>query len=58
MTENHEKRSSYAAAIGRTKPTRANGMLTSDDLLEAKRLADRLGGIQQARAALETLEHT
>ena len=41
---------------GRAKPSRANGTLTSDDLLEAKRLAERLGGIEQVRAALETLE--
>lgn len=30
--------------------------LTAADLLEAKRLADQLGGISKARQALETLE--
>lgn len=41
------------AAAPRT--TRAGG-LTSDDLFEAKKLAERVGGIAQARKALETLE--
>ena len=42
--------------VSRGRPGRATGTLTSDDLLEAKRLADQLGGIKQARQALETLE--
>lgn len=35
--------------------TRANH-LTADDLFEAKKLADSLGGIDEARRALEALE--
>ena len=50
------KAASRKKGAGRATPSRANGTLTSDDLLEAKRIADRLGGIEQARAALETLE--
>ena len=34
----------------------ASGSLSVDDLLEAKSLADRLGGIDRAKAALETLQ--
>ena len=36
------------------RPPRAD--LTAADLLEAKRLADQLGGISKAKQALETLE--
>ena len=39
------------------KPERAaNGALTAADLLEAKKLADQLGGIDQAQQALAALE--
>ena len=34
----------------------ASGSLSADDLLEAKSLADRLGGIERAKDALETLQ--
>ena len=33
----------------------ANGMLTLESLLEAKKLADRVGGVAVARQALEAL---
>ena len=34
----------------------AGGALSAQDLLEAKKLADQLGGIDQARRALEALQ--
>jgi hypothetical protein len=34
----------------------SNGAVTVDQLVEVKRLADSLGGIEHVRAALETLE--
>lgn len=37
-------------------PTRVTGGLTAAHLLEAKKLVDQLGGVAQARQALETLE--
>ena len=39
---------------GRTRGS--NGALSASDLIEAKKLADQLGGIEQARRALEALE--
>lgn len=36
------------------RPQRA--VLSADDLLQAKRMADQLGGISKAKQALETLE--
>lgn len=47
------RRARTRAAAPRT--TRTDG-LTSDDLFEAKKLAERMGGIAEARRALETLE--
>lgn len=42
---------------GRPPGRRAGaGALTAQDLIEAKRLADQLGGLEQARKALEALE--
>jgi hypothetical protein len=37
-------------------PKRGAAALTVEDLLEAKKLADELGGIAEARKALDTLE--
>ena len=45
------------ARRGRPPGRRAGaGALTAQDLIEAKRLADQLGGLAQARKALEALE--
>src|SRR6266404_4018157 len=41
-----------ASAARRT----SNGAVTLDQLIEVKRLADSLGGVEHVRAALETLE--
>ena len=41
---------------GRPAKTESNGALSVSDLVEAKKLADQLGGIEQARQALATLE--
>lgn len=41
---------------GRPAKTERNGALSVSDLVEAKKLADQLGGIEQARQALATLE--
>jgi len=35
---------------------RANGGLTAGDLLDAKRLADQLGGVEKLKKALDVLE--
>ena len=39
---------------GRGRATGANGALTAADLIEAKRVVEQLGGIEQARQALAT----
>jgi len=40
----------------KTAGRRGSAGLTATDLLEAKHLADQVGGIQEARAALDALE--
>ena len=41
---------------GRGRTIAANGALSVTDLIEAKRVAEQLGGIEQAKQALATLE--
>jgi hypothetical protein len=48
------KSATVASAARRTRTS--NGAVTIDQLLEVKRLTDSLGGPQQVRQALETLE--
>ena len=50
------KRRGRPPGRGRGVRRGSNGALTANDLLEAKKLADQLGGIEQARKALETLQ--
>jgi hypothetical protein len=49
------RRSSTVASAARRAPT-AKGAVTIERLLDVKRLADSLGGAEQVRRALETLE--
>lgn len=41
-------------AVGRAKPGRKS--ITAEDLMQAKGLADQLGGVERAKTILETLE--
>jgi hypothetical protein len=49
------RRRRVTRAVAAPKSTRANH-LTADDLFEAKKLVDSLGGIDEARRALEALQ--
>jgi hypothetical protein len=49
------RRRRMTTAVAARRTTRASH-LTADDLLEAKKLVDSLGGIDEARRALEALD--
>jgi hypothetical protein len=44
------------AATGAKRGPRATGNLTASDLLDAKKLADQLGGVEKLKKALDLLE--
>lgn len=50
------KKSGRKKGPARARRTTGSSRLSLADLQEAKRLADQLGGVQEARAALEALE--
>ena len=52
-----KKKTGKKRVVKRRRPGRRSvAKLSADDLLAARQLADQLGGIQEARRALETLE--
>ena len=52
-----KKKTGKKKVVKRRRPGRRSAAeLSADDLLAAKQLADQLGGIQEARRALDTLE--
>ena len=59
VKHNMQRRNGVHGGRGRKRVALKRGVLrgsvTADQLLTAKRLADELGGISQARSALETL---
>lgn len=50
------KAAATPAAASKGRSSKAEGNLSLDQLLKAKRLADELGGVAKARATLEALE--
>ena len=50
------KRGRPAGRRGPGRPRSGNGALTAADLIEAKRLADQLGGVEKVRKALEMIQ--
>lgn len=51
----NDKRKSGRSAGGR-RGRRSSGNASLDSLIQAKKLAEQMGGIEQARAALDALE--
>ena len=50
------KAAATPAAASTSRASKADGNLSLDQLLKAKKLADELGGVAKARATLEALE--
>ena len=56
-SKRHKKRGAKRVVTAARATSRATGSaLSAADLIEAKKLVDQLGGVAQARKALETLE--
>ena len=51
-----QKAATKKSAAKKAAPKKSAKTLTADDLVEAKKLVDELGGMDQARQALEYLE--